>query len=69
MSRVKIFNKKQPKPITVNDKEVWICQCGLSADFPFCNGTHHKIQDEPENELYQYDEKLNRKKVKIVEDN
>ncbi|GIW63949.1 MAG: hypothetical protein KatS3mg091_751 [Patescibacteria group bacterium] len=66
MARIKIFTQKQPKPIKVGQKELWICQCGLSANFPFCNGTHHKIQDEPDNEVFEYDQHLNRKKVKIV---
>ena len=34
----------------------WICMCGLSQDYPYCDGSH-KIarQNEKEGTLYVYD--------------
>ncbi len=69
MSRIRIFNKKSPKKVVKNGIELWICQCGLSKDFPFCNGTHNKIQDEPDDRVFVYDADLNRKEVEIKDKN
>lgn len=33
---------------------VAICRCGLSADWPMCNGTHKMTRDEEPNVVYQY---------------
>lgn len=32
-----------------------ICQCGLSDNYPFCDGSHAATQDEDEGELYKYE--------------
>ena len=33
-----------------------ICMCGLSANLPFCIGSHRKAEDEEEGVLYIYNE-------------
>ena len=38
-----------------NEKEnVAICQCGLSDDYPFCDGSHRRTGDESPERLYKY---------------
>ncbi|AKH98341.1 CDGSH iron-sulfur domain-containing protein [Halanaeroarchaeum sulfurireducens] len=34
---------------------VAICMCGLSADYPFCDGSHAATADEDSDVLYKYE--------------
>jgi len=36
------------------DKAISICTCGLSAKFPFCDGSHAVLKDERPGILYRY---------------
>jgi CDGSH iron-sulfur domain-containing protein 3 len=49
--------KKECSPLEIKpqEKSVWICMCGLSANQPFCDGTHKKARDEEEGKTYEYD--------------
>lgn len=38
--------------------------CGLSKNQPFCDGSHKKVLDEPDDKVYEYDEQGHRRKVK-----
>jgi CDGSH-type Zn-finger protein len=40
-----------------------ICGCGLSANKPYCDGSHRKTRDEEAEKLYKYDESGNRAEV------
>jgi hypothetical protein len=43
---------------------VAVCQCGLSQNKPFCDGSHRVTRDEEPNKLYAYD----REKKRVVLD-
>ena len=34
--------------------DVAVCQCGLSDEFPFCDGSHRATEDEAPDERYKY---------------
>ncbi len=54
-----------PALIEVGGSTVAVCQCGLSRNKPFCDGTHAKTRDEEPGKTYVYDADHNRV---IVED-
>jgi len=56
MARLVKFTKNKPLEIEGKDKTIFICQCGLSQNFPFCDGHHEKTQDEKEGKIYIYNE-------------
>ncbi|HCC84265.1 MAG TPA: hypothetical protein DEP87_01130 [Candidatus Pacebacteria bacterium] len=57
MPRIIIKTAQAPYKIKTVDGEVAICECGLSKNQPFCDGSHLKTLDEKKDELYQYDDK------------
>ena len=63
MSRLVRHDAKQPALIQVGEKVVAVCQCGLSKNKPFCDGSHKKTQDEAEHQTYMYDAEGNRVRV------
>ncbi len=66
MARVIIKKKQEPQRIKIAGKDFWFCQCGLSAKFPFCDGSHRQTQDEDEGRLYLY-QQGQRKEVRLVD--
>jgi CDGSH-type Zn-finger protein len=45
-----------PIRIEPQDKPVFICACGLSQKWPFCDGRHNLCAAEAEGKVYVYDE-------------
>jgi CDGSH-type Zn-finger protein len=56
MARLVKRFRNTPYEVTVGGETQYICGCGLSANLPFCDGTHKSAQGEEPNRLYWYDE-------------
>lgn len=56
MPRIVIHEANAPAAVTVGDKTVYICQCGLSKNKPYCDGSHKKTQNEESGKVYFYDD-------------
>lgn len=57
MSR--IVEMKDTGPLVIKrdemeDDVVKACRCGLSADWPYCDGSHAKTRDEPDGVVVRY---------------
>ncbi|MDG5819508.1 CDGSH iron-sulfur domain-containing protein [Natronococcus sp. A-GB7] len=58
--------KLDPSDIDDEKGDVAVCQCGLSAEFPFCDGSHRQTADEEEGATYVYDDDGERSTVDRV---
>lgn len=48
-----------PIKIEPQEKPIWVCACGLSKTFPFCDGTHKRCVSEESGVVYVYDPETN----------
>lgn len=55
MPRLVRLDATGPVRIDPQDKPVFICQCGLSQNLPYCDGGHKATKDEPADSLCVYD--------------
>lgn len=71
MGRLVEHDATEPRKLDESDidpdkGDIAICQCGLSAEYPFCDGTHRQTSDEDKDTLYRYvrvDGQLQRREV------
>jgi Uncharacterized conserved protein len=56
MSREVTHEAEGPEAIDTDDHDgaVHVCQCGLSNNKPFCDGSHAVTSDEDDDALYKY---------------
>lgn len=54
MSRLVKKDAQGPFEVKPAEKSVWICQCGLSQNGVFCDGSHKKTKDETEGKIFKY---------------
>jgi CDGSH-type Zn-finger protein len=52
---VKIDPSTLPLGVDGKPKPIFVCACGLSAKFPFCDGTHKICTNEQPGQVYTYD--------------
>jgi len=62
MSRLVLHERNRPYMVKVGDQELHLCGCGLSANKPYCDGTHTKTVDEKA-DVFIYDTKGGRVKI------
>ena len=62
MSRIVLHERNRPYMIKAGNEEVHICGCGLSANKPYCDGTHKKTLSEG-TKTYLYDQDGNRVEI------
>ena len=55
MTRLIRHDATGPALIEVEGVTIAVCQCGLSRNKPFCDGSHQKVQGEEPGKLYLYD--------------
>jgi CDGSH-type Zn-finger protein len=61
MARIIIHTAKKPYVHkTPKGDVVVICMCGLSKNYPLCDGSHVKVGNELEGAIYLYDGECNR---------
>ena len=62
MSRLVLHERNRPYVVKVGDQELHLCGCGLSANKPYCDGTHVKTVDE-KSDVFIYDTRGGRVKI------
>lgn len=55
MPRLVRHDQTGPIRIDPQEKPIFICGCGLTQNFPFCDGAHKACKSEEEGVLYIYD--------------
>lgn len=54
MARMVKLSATGPIKVEPQEKPVFVCGCGLSANFPFCDGNHKACKDEDPEKTYEY---------------
>ncbi len=56
MARIIRSDRDGPHRIDPQDKPVFICGCGLTENWPYCDGSHKPCATEEEGTVYRYEE-------------
>lgn len=61
MARLVRHEASEPRRLDASDidaekGDIAVCQCGLSAEYPFCDGSHRETHDEEAGECYRYED-------------
>ena len=54
MARLLRLQAQRPTIIEVGGEKKAICACGLTSNFPYCNGAHKRTLDEEDGKTYRY---------------
>lgn len=63
MARYIKVDRDGPIRVDPQDKPVFVCGCGLTRNFPFCDGTHKQCRDEEDGKMYIYKDDGTREEV------
>lgn len=64
MPRLILNHANKPFKIVPSERAVWICQCGLSQNKPFCDGSHIRTRNEEIDCTYYYSQ-LTQKQLNV----
>ena len=67
MARLIPLDADGPIRIDPQDKPIFVCACGLSQNFPLCDGAHKGCKSEEAGKVYVYDAER-RTVVEVLED-
>lgn len=54
MTRIVELADKDPLVIEGKDGDVYVCRCGLSKDWPYCDSSHSRARKEEPGKTYMY---------------
>ena len=65
MPRIVKLDATGPIKVEPSDKPIFVCACGLSKMFPFCDGSHKPTRAEEPGCVYRYSGETNERVDKL----